>query len=159
MNKLVAHIFFFISIAGWSQTDYRFNNFTINDGLSQSSVTCIIQDDLNSLWVGTQDGINRYDGKSFEIFNSDNTDGIRSEYVNCATKDNKGNLWFGTKGGLTTYQLASETFKTYTLPNKKAFKVESAVIDNNGVFWIASTDKGLFSFDTISKRFTSHQGR
>ena len=51
----------------FSQTAYRFRNYSINDGLSQSSVTSIIQDDNHALWIGTQDGLNRFDGKSFEI--------------------------------------------------------------------------------------------
>ena len=157
MKNQIAYILLLFSFSSWSQTDYRFDNFTINNGLSQSSVTCVIQDELNSLWIGTQDGINRYDGKTFEIFNSNKTKGITSEYVNCALKDNNGNLWFGTKGGLTTYQLKTESFTTYSLPGKKAFKVESAVIDDYGVFWLASTDKGVFSFDTVTKKFISYK--
>ena len=51
-----------------SQSNYRFKNYTINSGLSQSAVTTIIQDDNYSLWIGTQDGLNRFDGKNFEVF-------------------------------------------------------------------------------------------
>ena len=61
--------------------DFRFNNYNINDGLSQSSVNTILQDDFGGLWIGTQDGLNRFDGKSFEIFNADETEGIESPYI------------------------------------------------------------------------------
>ena len=92
--SLLFCIFFFNFTFG--QNEIRFKNYTINDGLSQSSALCIIQDDLNSLWVGTQDGLNRFDGKTFEVFTSSDTYGLESEYIRCATKDKKGNLWFGT---------------------------------------------------------------
>ena len=55
------------------QSELRFRNFTINDGLSQSSALCMVQDNINTLWVGTQDGLNRYDGHSFETYNSSET--------------------------------------------------------------------------------------
>ena len=95
----------FVISNGIAQTKYRFNNYTINDGLSQSSVTTIIQDDLNALWVGTQDGLNKYDGNSFEIYTSDETEGLESEFIYCSLKDKKGNLWFGTSKGLTHYSV------------------------------------------------------
>ena len=66
----------FFSLKGIGQTAYRFRNYTINQGLSQSSVTCIVQDKNHALWVGTQDGLNRFDGKNFEVFTSDDTPGI-----------------------------------------------------------------------------------
>jgi len=78
---LIYIIIILLSLDSYAQINYRFRNYTINDGLSQSSATTIIQDDLNALWIGTQDGLNRYDGKSFEIFTSDETEGLESEYI------------------------------------------------------------------------------
>ena len=137
-----------------AQTTYRFNNYSINEGLSQSSVTCIIQDNTNSLWVGTQDGLNRFDGKSFEIFNSDDTKGIESEYIRCSFKTEDGNLWFGTSNGLTKYDITTEKFKTYLTLKKTPLQIEKITVDENGKLWLASLTSGLIIFDTEKETFS-----
>ena len=127
-NWLFVLIILFSKSLLHGQTTYRFNNYTINEGLSQSSVTCIIQDNTNSLWVGTQDGLNRFDGKSFEIFNSDETKGIESEYIRCSFKTKNGNLWFGTSNGLTKYDVKKEEFKTYLTLKKTPLQIEKITV-------------------------------
>lgn len=139
------------------QNEIRFRNYTINNGLSQSSVTCIIQDDLNSFWIGTQDGLNRYDGKTFEIFSSSETEGLESEYIRCSEKDMYGNLWFGTNNGLTTYNIKTESFITFTYKKSVAFQIEDIAVGKNGMIWVASTESGIFGFDTKTKTFKSYQ--
>ena len=115
--------------SAFGQSEIRFRNYTISNGLSQSSVTCIIQDDLNSFWIGTQDGLNRYDGKTFEIFTSSDTEGLESEYIRCAEKDTDGNLWFGTNNGLTKYDIKRENFTTYTYKNGVALQIEDIAVE------------------------------
>ena len=90
------------------QGDYKFNNFTITNGLSQSFVTCIVQDETSSLWLGTQDGLNRFDGKDFEIFYAGETEGIESNFIKCAEKTDDGRLWFGTSAGLVSFNPKSD---------------------------------------------------
>ena len=146
----------FLTLSVYGQSEIRFRNYTINDGLSQSSVTCIIQDDLNSFWIGTQDGLNRYDGKTFEIFTSSDTKGLESEYIRCSEKDKYGNLWFGTNNGLTKYDIKSEQFKTYTYKKSVALQIEDIAIGKNGVIWVASTESGVFKFDTKTGHLKSY---
>jgi len=149
----------FLSFKGtWAQTTYRFRNYSISDGLSQSSVTCILQDENMSLWIGTQDGLNRFDGKNFEIFNSDGTDGLESEYVKCSLKDQKGALWFGTTNGLTKYDPNTEKFKTYHLNTTAALQIESMDIDNDGQIWLATTGNGVLKFSTKTEKFIQQEG-
>lgn len=148
---------YFVVSNGIAQTKYRFNNYTINDGLSQSSVTSIVQDDLNALWVGTQDGLNKYDGNSFEIFTSDETEGLENEFIHCALKDKKGNLWFGTSKGLTLYSNDSESFKTFFLDSITNGQINDIVEDKNGNLWVATVESGLFHFDTKTKIFSNYQ--
>ena len=138
----------------YGQTTYRFNNYTINEGLSQSSVTCIIQDNTNNLWVGTQDGLNKFDGKSFEIFNSDDTEGIESEYIKCSFKTKDGNLWFGTSNGLTKYDVKKETFKTYITLKKTPLQIEKINIDDQGNLWLASLPSGVLIFNPTTEKFS-----
>jgi len=141
----------------FGQSEIRFRNYTISDGLSQSSVTCIVQDDLNSFWIGTQDGLNRYDGKSFEIFTSSETEGLESEYIRCAEKDKSGNLWFGTNNGLTKYDLKAESFTTFTYKKSVALQIEDIAIGKNGMIWVASAETGIYRFNTKTNNFKSYQ--
>ena len=137
----------------YSQTAYRFNNYTINDGLSQSTVTTILQDDNYSLWIGTQDGLNRFDGKSFEVFTSDDHLGLENSFIKCAVKTKDGKLWFGTMNGLTVYNPSTEIFQTYNLDDKTAFQIESMAIDESNNLWIGSYGKGLYYFNTETFSF------
>ena len=126
MKVLSFLVCFVISIGMlFSQTSYRFNNYSINEGLSQSVVNCILQDNSNALWVGTQEGLNRFDGKTFDIYNSDNTEGIESENVRCSAKTADGNLWFGTTNGLVKYDFKKETFKTIDFQKNIPLQIEN----------------------------------
>lgn len=139
-----------------AQTTYRFNNYSINEGLSQSSVTCIIQDKTNALWIGTQDGLNRYDGKVFEIFNSDNTKGIESEYIRCSAQTPNGALWFGTSNGLTKYDLNTDVFKTFSYLKNTPLQIEKIAVDKEGNLWMASLTSGLLKFETKTQKIISY---
>ena len=137
----------------FTQTAYRFRNYTINDGLSQSSVTTILQDDKNALWVGTQDGLNRFDGKMFEVFTSDNTKGIESQYITCSVKTADGKLWFGTTNGLTLFDPYTELFTTFTFGLANALHITSLCLDVDEKIWLGTVGNGLMYFNRITKKF------
>ena len=154
MKKLLSVVFLFVALISLSQTAYRFRNYTISDGISQSSVLNIIQDQSNALWIGTQDGLNRFDGKNFEVFNSDNTPGIESEYIRCSAKTKDGNLWFGSANGLILYNIKTEKFKTFYLYKNAILQIESITVDKNDNIWISSLASGLLKFNPKQKKFT-----
>jgi len=131
----------------WGQSELRFRNFTINDGLSQSSALCMVQDGVNSLWVGTQDGLNRYDGHTFQTYSSSDTKGLSSDYVRAAVRSKDGTLWFGTNNGLTKFDIQSESFKTYYAGDNNAFDIVDLSLDKNGTIWVSTVDNGLYSFE------------
>jgi len=134
--------------------DFRFNNYNINDGLSQSSVNTIVQDDYGGLWIGTQDGLNRFDGKTFEIFNPDETKGIESPFINTAVKTEDLKLWFGTRNGLTLYNPTTEKFQTFTIDKKKIFDIQDISIAKNKELYIATLGYGVVRFNPSTKTFT-----
>lgn len=134
------------------QLSYRFRNFNISNGLSQSCVLTLLQDDVGTLWLGTQDGLNRFDGQQFQVFTSDDTPGLESEYVYASLKDAKGNLWFGTANGLTCYSTKRETFKTFHLQRGKTLSIESMALAPNGDIYLGTSTEGLMIFQAATQR-------
>lgn len=79
----------------------RLGSLSVEQGLSQSSVFCTLQDRRGFLWFGTEDGLNRYDGYSFRIFRPDVNDprSISSNFILSLAEDPRGRIWVGTSGG------------------------------------------------------------
>src|SRR5574339_432614 len=79
----------------------RFEHLSIEDGLSQNAGLDIFQDSRGYLWIGTQDGLNRYDGYGFKIFKHDPDDptSLSHNSILAVAEDTKGYLWIGTWGG------------------------------------------------------------
>ena len=93
------------SRASYSQ-NIRFEHFSLEEGLSQSTATVIFQDSKGFLWIGTEDGLNRYDGYNFKIYkpNTDDPNSLTDRWITALAEDPKGNLWVGTRlGGLNRY--------------------------------------------------------
>jgi ligand-binding sensor domain-containing protein/class 3 adenylate cyclase/HD superfamily phosphodiesterase len=157
-NLLIVFLLFFCATLS-AQTGYRFRNFTITNGLSQSSVTTIQQDFTNALWIGTQDGLNKFDGYEFEVFNSDDTEGLENEFIKCSAKTKDGRLWFGTNNGLTVYNPYTESFKTYGLGANLPMQIESISIDEDEKLWLATSSHGIQLFNSISRKFEGFKRR
>ena len=154
MKFFLLLLFSFYLLSLNSQTRFNFKNYTISDGLSQSFVSSIVQDDLNGLWVGTQDGLNRYDGNSFEILTTDNTEGIYTDYILCSIKDDNGNLYFGTDNGLLVYDFKNDSFHTYFIEgNHSHTRVNSIDKDSQGNIWVSISNLGIYKFDRKTAKF------
>ncbi|MCQ2158316.1 MAG: helix-turn-helix domain-containing protein [Bacteroidales bacterium] len=83
----------------------------IEDGLSQSSVTCLVYDRSGSLWIGTRFGLNQYKNGRLRTFSEDNSMRIRGSYTNSLFCDSRGDLWTSTDKGLFRYDLSSDSFE------------------------------------------------
>lgn len=94
-------------------TQYRFDNWTTDDGLPQNTVAAILQTRDGYLWVATVGGLVRFDGLRFTVFDKSNTKGLTSVRFSALFEDTEGSLWIGTEdGGLTRYR--NDAFTTYT---------------------------------------------
>ncbi|UZO82309.1 ATP-binding protein [Aquimarina sp. ERC-38] len=101
----------------YTQNALNFEHLTTENGLSQSDVNTIFQDDDGFMWFGTHDGLNRYDGYEFTIYKPDikNTKSISSNLVWKIIDDEQGNLWIGTTGGgLNYFNRETEEFTSFT---------------------------------------------
>lgn len=125
----------------------RFSTLGIDDGLSQTVVTAILQDRLGFVWVGTQDGLNRFDGYEFRTFRPDPAGdaSLADAYVLSLFQDSTGALWVGTAKGLSRFDPRSETFTTYRADPERAdalghARVFSLAEDRRHRLWVATGD-------------------
>jgi ligand-binding sensor domain-containing protein/signal transduction histidine kinase len=131
----------------------RFGRIGVSNGLSQNVVNCIMQDSQGFIWVGTQDGLNRYDGYRFKIYRPDfnNPQGINDRWINSLFQDNDGYIWIGTRlGGLNRYDPATGLFTHFTNnpadPSSLASdQVQVVFKDSRNRLWVG-TAEGLDRF-------------
>ncbi|MBL8203897.1 MAG: hypothetical protein JNM09_06670 [Blastocatellia bacterium] len=79
-------------------TQYIHDVWTTSEGLPQDEVSAIVQDSVGYIWFGTQEGLVRFDGVSFTVFDSRNTDKFRTSFIHGLFADSRGNLWIGASG-------------------------------------------------------------
>jgi signal transduction histidine kinase/ligand-binding sensor domain-containing protein/DNA-binding response OmpR family regulator len=114
--------------------------------LSNSEVYSVVQDKEGFIWIGTADGLNRYDGRSFKIYRKDEKDStsLRHDFINCLFVDSRGTLWVGTdRGGVSKYNKEKDHFINYlSNPNNTTSilnnRITAITEDGKGGMWIAS---------------------
>lgn len=130
---------------------------TINDGLSQNSALAIIQDNKGFIWIGTKDGLNRYDGVKFRLFkHSDDKNSLVHNTIKCLFKSVDGNIWIGTYGGLNKFNPITEQFIAYQATTNDSSGLCSNVVkvileDCDKNIWIG-TKYGLNKLITTNNR-------
>ncbi|GAL82031.1 DNA-binding response regulator [Algibacter lectus] len=98
--------------------DLKFKHFTSKDGLSQRSITDILQDKKGYLWIGTRDGLNKFDGNNFIVYrySSEDYKSLSNSWVTKIYEDELGNIWIGTKDGLNKFNESSNSFIRFEHP-------------------------------------------
>ncbi len=144
------------SLAGQA---YAFEPITVEDGLSQNSVTCMAQDPKGFIWIGTRDGLNVYNGLDFTVFRKIpfDTNSLVSNTIYCLLPDGTSGLFVGTKSGLQRYDPLKNRFeKIYLGPSGSTLTIRSLYRDRFGQIWIGTED-GFFMlvFDREKKQYVS----
>ena len=105
---------------------YSLEQLDNTKGLSNSSVNSIFQDSENLLWIGTWDGLNRYDGNNFKIFRPelDNENSLSNQVILKIGEDNIGKIWILTMHGINRYDKKTGTFQRYYFTRKNISKQE-----------------------------------
>ncbi len=133
----------------------RFERLSLDDGLSQAAVNTMLQDQTGFLWLGTQDGLNRFDGLGFEVFGHDRSDpdSLSNGWIEDLVEDEAGNLWIATRGGgLNRWVRSRGAFEAYrhdpddpqSLANDE---VRCLLLDRDGFLWIGTESSGLDRLD------------
>ena len=91
-----------IKVSAETSKHMNFESLSIDEGLSNEYVTSIFQDSKGYMWIGTKDGLNRYDGERIKIYNCSKEDSntLSSTYINDIEEDSMGNIWIATDNGL-----------------------------------------------------------
>ena len=155
MRVLAILFYLIVTLAlplGAQQRDFVFKNVTIHQGLSQNSVVAIEEDSSGFMWFATQDGLNRFDGREFQIFPKYFDDITTSSHTQLGKiAADKHALWLVTRGGkLEVLDLLSNTFKVVTHLGEDEVlipPVSDLFFDKDGDLWIGTFDQGVIYFD------------
>jgi len=133
--------------------DIHFKRISATQGLSQTRVGQIIQDDQGFLWFGTQHGLNRYDGYEFKVFRHEpgNADSLSGVYIYSLLKDRSGTIWVGTDQSLDRFDRTTETFAHYHVDTQDPIVIHISQ-DSTGMLWLA-TGKGLYRLESATGKF------
>ncbi len=127
---------------GKSIDQYVVTSWTLEDGLPQNAGQAIVQTSDGYLWIGTQEGLARFDGQRFRIFDSRNTSGFTNHFVNTLYESRDSTLWIGTNGGVYTYRSGKLT-DVGRLTGLSNLAVNAIREDRYERLWVATSD-GLY---------------
>ena len=142
-SKLIILISCCLGLGLLPAQDYMFSPITIENGLSQSTVSAIVQDQKGFLWIGTQDGLNRFDGHEFKVYKKDpfDTTSITDNFISALFVDEADNLWVGTmNGGLNLIDASRE----YILHFQHDRQDSSSLSDNRISFIYQDANKRIW---------------
>ncbi len=142
----------------------RFSHLNTEHGLSQNSVNAIAQDEQGYIWIGTQEGLNRFDGHDTLLFERDafDTTSLSHNWIWSLMIDSNKELWIGTDGGgINIYDDKNETFRTiHHDPNNantiSSNRTSALFQDANGDYWVGTVTSGLNRIDGETGRVTRY---
>jgi ligand-binding sensor domain-containing protein/signal transduction histidine kinase len=164
LSILIIQSLLLISLSGVSAQPIRlqFKKLTIDDGLSSSIVSTIIQDQKGFIWVGTPDGLNRYDGFKFVVYRNNPVDSssIADNVIQTIFEDHNKDLFLGTEKGLCLYNREKDCFINFMFDKYSPLKgidcgIKKIVEDSKGNLWLAA-NVGLIYFDRIKNQITRY---
>lgn len=136
-----------------------FDHFTIDDGLSVNAVYAFAEDHDGFMWIGTRDGLNRFDGYSFQIFKDEDMgcQGFVTNNIQALHVHSSGDLWIGLRrGGLLIRRQQSQKFELNpvdidTNQSIRLVSIESFFEDDDGTMWVGTGGLGVLHFDTSGR--------
>jgi len=155
---LVILILYSINALKAQSSRINFKHYTINEGLSQNTVFCLLEDKEGIIWIGTEDGLNKFDGYDFTVYKHEfrNSNSISHNQINALYEDEKGRIWIGTSDGLNIFDKVSEKFTRISTRQGQSVTsndfITSIFEDNEGHIWVTSLE-GLKLYNPVNKTF------
>lgn len=140
--------------------DFKFNHITTDNGLSSNNIFSIAQDSMGFIWIGTNNGLNRYNGYEIQnyFFEENDSNTIPNDNINCLYSDMKGRLWVGTNMGLALFDYQYHRFKRYYFAPKEFIEKNIVVglTDHPGKPLLVATKGGdIYKYAQKEDRFVS----
>ena len=145
MRKIKHILTIFICLCGvnYHSQQFKFQHYSVEEGLPQSQVHTMIQDSRGLLWIGTiGEGLSKFNGKEFTTFTKE--EGLSGDKIYSLFEDSKHNIWIGTSEGITHYNGIS--FTKHPISKKYDILVSAIVEDKNNTIW-AATNAGLYYYE------------
>ena len=141
-----------------AQEKYFFEKLSVSDGLSNAIVFRTYQDHLGFLWIGTFDGLNRYDGYEFKTYKNIANDSLSlpDNFISAIYEDQNKDLWVGTTDHISKYNRQKDNFTSYNLikgPNINPGFVQQIFEDSKNRLWVATSPVGVQLFDRSTNTF------
>ncbi len=158
----IKHILPFVLLAAQfliAQSEYKFETISIPDGLSSNEVTRIFQDSKGFIWIGTRQGLNKYDGYKITVYQDEPEDStsLNGDEVFIVHEDENGDVWVGTNNALNKYNPNADNFKSYQYDPSSTIRYFNGVFDiyqdSKGNFWIGAAFRGLTTFNRETEQF------
>lgn len=160
MEKISVFIFCFLFLHAIGYSQITFRRLSVQEGISNSSVIAITQDNDHFLWFGTRDGLNRFDGYNIQVFRKDRAnhnsllfDDIRLLYFDPLLKT----IWAGSTKGLSRFISEKNEFRNYHFNQTKVndiseYYIQALLRDSKGNLWVGVPD-GLYLFNATKDKF------
>ena len=159
-RAVIAWLLLVLTAAVSADESMHFRHLTVEDGLSNRWVTSLVQDPDGLIWIGSDSGLNRYDGRTVQVFNTDpdNPGSLPSDYVVDLALDRQGALWVATGDGVSRYDRSQRQFVNYSLRRPDVtgdddLGIRRIALDANDRIWLA-TWFGIAHFDPKSSALT-----
>ena len=136
---------------------YKVTKYNVSHGMSDNSIYSMLQDYQGFLWLGTRDGLVRYDGYTFKAYQQDATDStsIGNRDIISLFEDSRQNLWIGSNSTLSLYDRPNDRFQNFSiLPDRRFTKnITSITEDESGRIWIVIPNQGIYQFLLNEEKF------
>jgi len=165
MKKFVNTFIIIVVFAtnSFAQKNLLFEHFSVRDGLSNPTGNCILQDKYGFLWIGTDDGLNLYDGYEFKVYKNipSDTTSIPINTVYSLLEDHDGRLWIGGEGSLAIYNRDNDNFKTLNIDRgsvSATMQIRKIFEDSKDRIWISTRFHGVYLIDNSETRKVYKKG-
>lgn len=150
--KIILFLFYILCCLKSFSVELNFKNYRAEDGLSSNTVHTALQDSKGFMWFGTENGLNRFDGYKFTVYNNipRNINSLVNNYVYALVEDELEVLWVGTERGISLFDLNKNLFSPFSVTTHEGIQVTGRVqslLYDKGKVWIASATQGVFLYE------------